>query len=174
MRYCKESEILDTDFIYSLLGRPYKDPNRLLSVSGSGGYFIEDIELEDSTLAPIPDDAKANIQRYDKGLLIAFNKSNRLYGLAVFWEEINKIQLSQGPVHLQPKFPLPLWWLLRFGVAPEKAKHFGLFGEYKQEPLTLRITFGGHQISLFANGFSFDEKASYFRALSDKTVVIIQ
>ena len=95
MTYCNESELLDTDYIYSLLGSPFKDNTRLLTVSGSGGYFIDRIVSGNSSLARIPDDAKANIQRCEKGLLIAFNKSNRLYGISLEWNEIDQITLKK-------------------------------------------------------------------------------
>lgn len=174
MTYCYESELLDTDYIYSLLGSPFKDSTRLFTVSGSGGYFIDHIISGDSSLARIPDDAKANIQRYEKGLLIAFNKSNRLYGISLEWNEIDQITLTKGKEQLQPKFPLPVWWLIRLGLPAEKAKYFGLFGEFKQEPLKLEIGFEKQLVALYANGFSFDEKAFYFSALSVKVKVIIE
>ena len=174
MTYCNESELLDTDYIYSLLGSPFKDNTRLLTVSGSGGYFIDRIVSGNSSLARIPDDAKANIQRCEKGLLIAFNKSNRLYGISLEWNEIDQITLKKGKEHLQPKFPLPVWWLIRFGLPAEKAKYFGLFGEFKREPLKLEIGFDKQLVALYANGFSYDEKAFYFSALSVKVKIIIE
>tara|TARA_B100000963_G_scaffold298979_1_gene270880 strand:+ start:316 stop:840 length:525 start_codon:yes stop_codon:yes gene_type:complete len=174
MTYCNESELLDSDYIYSLLGSPFRDNTRLLTISGSGGYFIDRIVSGDSFLAHIPDDAKANIQRREKGLLIAFNKSNRLYGISLEWNEIDQITLTKGKEQLQPKFPLPVWWLIRLGLPVEKAKYFGLFGEFKQEPLRLEIGFDNQVVALYANGFSFDEKAFYFSALSVNTKVIIE
>jgi len=174
MTYCNERELLDSDYVYSLLGSPFKDPTQLLTVSGSGGYFIDRMVHPGSSLALIPEDAKANIQRYEKGLLISFNKSNRLYGIILKWSEIGHITLIKGEERLQPKFPLPVWWLLRLGLPPEKAKYFGLFGEYKQEPLKLEIQFDKHMVVLYANGFSFDEKATYFSSLSEKTKITIE
>ena len=174
MTYCNERELLDSDYVHSLLGSPFKDASRLLTVSGSGGYFIGRIVSGNISLARIPDDAKANIQRYEKGLLIAFNKSNRLYGITLEWSEIEHIKLKKGKERLQPKFPLPVWWLLQLGLPPEKAKYFGLFGEYKQEPLKLEISFDKQMVALYANGFSFNEKATYFSSLSEMIKIMIE
>ena len=109
-----------------------------------------------------------------KDFFIAFNKSNRLYGITLEWSDIGHITLKKGKERLQPKFPLPVWWLLQLGLPPEKAKYFGLFGEYKQEPLKLEISFDKQMVALYANGFSFDEKATYFSSLSEKIKIMIE
>jgi hypothetical protein len=173
MQYCSEKELNDQDIVQAYLGNPFKEPGKLLTVTGSGGYFIEDLTLPNTLSTVIPENAKATIQRYENGIFVLFNKSNRQYGIMLAWNDIVSLELKEGMSYYKPIPFLPMWWLLKFGIKQNIARNVGIFGEYRQEPLQLRINLGNHRIFLYCNGFSFTEKRTYFNSMSKLITVTI-
>ena len=173
MQYCSEKELNDLDIVQSYLGNPFKEPGKLLTVTGSGGYFIENLTLPNTLSTDIPEDAKATIQRYENGIFVLFNKSNRQYGVMLAWDDIVSLELKEGKSYYKPIPLLPMWWLLKLGMKLNIARKVGIFGEYRQEPLQLQINLGNHQICLYSNGFSFTEKRTYFNSMSELIMVTI-
>jgi hypothetical protein len=173
MQFCTEKELNDLDIVQAYLGNPFKEPGKLLTVTGSGGYFIEDVTLPNTLSTDIPEDAKATIQRYENGIFVLFNKSNRQYGIMLAWNDMVSLELNEGKSYYKPIPFLPMWWLLKFGVKHNIARNVGIFGEYRQEPLQLHINLGNNRICLYSNGFSFTEKRAYFNAMSTLITVTI-
>ena len=173
MQYCTEKELNDLDIVKAYLGNPFKEPGKLLTVTGSGGYFIEDLTLPNTLSTDIPEDATATIQRYDNGIFVLFNKYTKQYGIMLAWNDITFLELREGKSYYKPIPFLPMWWLLKFGVKQNIARTIGIFGEHRQEPLQLRINLGTHRIYLYSNGFSFTEKRAYFKSMSTLITVTI-
>jgi hypothetical protein len=173
MQYCSEKELNDAKFVQAYLGRPFKESGKVFTVTGSGGYFIEDLSLPNTLSTDIPEDAKATIQRYEKGLFVLFNKSTKQYGIMLAWSDIASLELEEGKNVYRTIPLLPMWWLIKLGVKQEVARIAGIFGEYRQEPLQLRINLGSHRICLYSNGFSFTEKRAYFNSMSKLITVTI-
>lgn len=173
MRYCSEQELNDIDVVQAYLGKPFKESGKLLTITGSGGYFIKDLTLPNTISKQVPQDAKATIQRYEKGIFILFNRSTRQYGIMLNWDEIDSVELSEGATIYRSIPFLPMWWLLKLGVKKELARYAGIFGEFQQEPVQLQIKLGNHQITLYCNGFSFTEKRTYFQSMSNNLTVTI-
>lgn len=71
----KESEI-DQDNIQSILGKPYKEPGKWLTVTGSSYYFIKELKDIEGNDVLIWDDSKGIFQRHEKGLALYVNRSN--------------------------------------------------------------------------------------------------
>ncbi len=106
----KESELYDQDIIYPVLGKPYKEPGKLLTVTGSSMYFLK--ECTDLKGHPLPlkrDRMKAIFQRYDKGLFMLLNGSNYQNGILIPFNSIihitlnQKIQRNEGSTSLIPR-----------------------------------------------------------------------
>ena len=55
MQYCTEKELNDLDIVHAYLGNPFTEPGKLLTVTGSGGYFIEDLTLPNTLSKDIPE-----------------------------------------------------------------------------------------------------------------------
>ena len=73
----KESEIGDTDLIYPILGKPYKEPGKIFTATGSSMYFVKQSLDTDGNPLPLKrDEMKGIFQRYEKGLQLFLNKSN--------------------------------------------------------------------------------------------------
>ncbi|MBO6793332.1 MAG: hypothetical protein JJ895_05445 [Balneolaceae bacterium] len=71
----KESEI-EQDNIIPVLGNPYKEPGKWLTVTGSSYYFIKELTTSDGEEVLIWEDSKGIFQRYDDGLALLVNRSN--------------------------------------------------------------------------------------------------
>lgn len=92
----KESELDDQDIIYTILGKPYKEPGKLLTVTGSAMYFVKECtDLEGNPLPLKRDRMKAIFQRYEKGLMLLFNGSNYRNGILISEKSIQKITLTK-------------------------------------------------------------------------------
>lgn len=71
----KESEI-DQDNIAPVLGKPYKEPGKWFTVTGSSYYFIKSLKTLEGEDVLIWEDSKGIFQRYDHGLALLVNRSN--------------------------------------------------------------------------------------------------
>ncbi|RNC85334.1 MAG: hypothetical protein ED557_00740 [Balneola sp.] len=93
----KESELDDEDIIYHILGKPYKDPGKLLTATGSSMFFIrEATDLEGTPLPLKREDMKGIFQRYENGLFFYLNKSNYRNGVLITYDSIKEIRLSKN------------------------------------------------------------------------------
>ena len=137
MQYCSEKELNDQDIVQAYLGNPFKEPGKLLTVTGSGGYFIEDLTLSNTLSTDIPEDAKATIQRYENGIFVLFNKSNKQYGIMLAWNDIAFLELKEGKRIDQRLQPLHKSLFIESNPAPVKyaAKLLGLCGDEIRLPL---------------------------------------
>ncbi|GAB5408807.1 MAG: hypothetical protein BalsKO_11720 [Balneolaceae bacterium] len=101
----KESELDDQDIIQPILGKPYKEPGKLLTATGSSMYFLK--ECTDLKGNPLPlkrDRMKAIFQRYEKGLLLLLNGSNYQNGIIIPFNSIIHISLDQN-IHRKKSTP---------------------------------------------------------------------
>jgi glutaredoxin 2 len=90
----KESEI-DQDNIIPVLGKPFKEPEKLFTATGSSFYFVKEFnDLKgDSILAW--EDSKAIFQRYEKGLAAYVNRSNYQRVVLLPFESFRSIHLQK-------------------------------------------------------------------------------
>lgn len=89
----KESEI-DQDNIIPFLGKPYKEPGKLFTVTGSSYYFIKSLTTLDGEEVLIWEDSKGIFQRYEHGLALLVNRSNYQRAILIKTESIRSIQLK--------------------------------------------------------------------------------
>lgn len=71
----KESEI-DQDTINEVLGKPFKEPGKWLTVTGSSYYFIKDLKDSQGEDVLKWEDSKGIFQHHDNGLALYINRSN--------------------------------------------------------------------------------------------------
>lgn len=88
----KESEI-DQDNIESILGKPYKEPGKWLTVTGSSYYFIKELKNTHGEEVLIWEDSKGIFQRYEKGLALLVNRSNYQRAILITEESILGLNL---------------------------------------------------------------------------------
>ncbi len=171
----KESELDDLDIIQPILGKPYKEPGKLLTVTGSTIYFVK--EANDLAGNPLPlkrDEMKAIFQRYEKGLMLFFTKSNYQNALLLDYESIEKISLKKGAEIIKKWFNPIMSFLLEIGMSLSKARYFGLGLGYQIQETVLTIKTKDYRIEMYTNGFSFESQVKYFNKLNlDKKSEII-
>lgn len=88
----KESEI-DQDNIEPILGKPYKEPGKWLTVTGSSYYFIKELKNTHGEEVLIWEDSKGIFQRYEKGLALLINRSNYQRAILITEESILGLNL---------------------------------------------------------------------------------
>jgi hypothetical protein len=71
----KESEI-DKETIHDILGKPFKDPKKWFTVTGSCYYFIKELTDHDGNEILIWEDSKGIFQHHEQGLALYVNRSN--------------------------------------------------------------------------------------------------
>ncbi len=71
----KESEI-DQDTINEALGKPYKEPGKWFTVTGSSYYFIKELNNNLGENVLKWEDSKGIFQRHEHGLALYINRSN--------------------------------------------------------------------------------------------------
>ena len=71
----KESEI-DKETIHDILGKPFKDPKKWFTVTGSCYYFIKELSDNDGNDILIWEDSKGIFQHHKRGLALYVNRSN--------------------------------------------------------------------------------------------------
>lgn len=92
----KESEIGDKDIIEPVLGKPFKEPGKLLTATGSSYFFIKEIsDLEGNPLPLKRENMKGIFQRYEKGFLLLLNGSNYQNAILIPEEKLTSITLSK-------------------------------------------------------------------------------
>ena len=89
----KESEI-DQDTINEVLGKPYKEPGKWLTVTGSSYYFIKDLKNNLGEDVLKWDDSKGIFQYHDKGLALYINRSNYQRVVLLPFNEIEVVHLK--------------------------------------------------------------------------------
>lgn len=89
----KESEI-EQDNIEAVLGKPYKDPGKWLTVTGSSYYFIKEFINKKGEEVLMWEDSKGIFQRYEQGLVLLINRSNYQRAILIKMESIQTIKLS--------------------------------------------------------------------------------
>ena len=87
----KESEI-DQDNIAPVLGKPYKEPGKWFTVTGSSYYFIKNLTTTEGEDVLIWEDSKGIFQRYENGLALLVNRSN--YQRAVLMQTNSFVHLN--------------------------------------------------------------------------------
>ena len=171
----KERDI-DPDIISPILGKPYKQLGRLLTVTGSGSFFLKKLLDSNSSPLDIPEDMKGIIQRYEKGLLVLLNRSNIQKAVLLPFHTIKKITIEKGKEFIRPNHKyafqmvtkanqslgLPVKWIA------------ALFGLYKIEDSRLIIQTSEYYLSMviprssvssFSNYFNFPEVKDCFFAV---------
>lgn len=159
----KERDI-DPDIISPILGKPYKHPGRLLTVTGSGSFFLKELLDSDSSPLDIPDGMKGIIQRYEKGLLVLLNRSNVQKAVLLPFHTIEKITVEKGKEFIKPNrkqafqlvskanksIGLPVKWMA------------ALLGLYKIEDSRLIIRTSDYYFSMVIPRSSVSAFSDYF------------
>ena len=89
----KESEI-DKDNIEPVLGKPYREPGQLLTVTGSSFYFIKKLTTETDKNVLMWEDSKGIFQHYENGLALFVNRSNYQRVYLIPFSSIKRITLQ--------------------------------------------------------------------------------
>ena len=120
----------------------------------------------------VPQDAKATIQRYKKGIFyystdLPGNMESCLLGMI-----LTLLNYLKGLLFIEASLFTHVV-ATQIGGKKKLARYAGIFGEFQQEPVQLQIKLGDHQITLYCNGFSFTEKRTYFESMSNNITVTI-
>lgn len=162
----KESELDDVDIIHPILGKPYKEPGKLLTATGSTIYSVK--ECTDLLGNPLPlkrDEMKAIFQRYEKGLMLFFTKSNYQNAILLDYDSIKSIELEKGKETISVWFSPLLALLTKLGFSLKNARYFFFGMGFKVEETVLVVTSSDYKIRMETNGFSFNSQAKYFNKL---------
>jgi|GEM_PF-6799166 len=89
----KESEI-DSDAIESVLGKPYKEPGKWFTVTGSSYYFIKELITVNGESVLVWEDSKGIFQRLEKGLALYVNRSNYQRVILIPFDSITSLKLN--------------------------------------------------------------------------------
>lgn len=162
----KESELDDQDIIQPILGKPYKEPGKFLTVTGSTIYFVR--ECADLKGNPIPlkrAEMKAIFQRYEKGLMLFFTKSNYQNAILLDYESIESIQLKKGKETVSAWSSPILTILVKMGFTIKSLRYFFFGLGFRVEETELTVRTKDYYIRMETNGFSFNSQVNYFNNL---------
>ncbi|MDX1427922.1 MAG: hypothetical protein R3206_08865 [Salegentibacter mishustinae] len=161
MKYFQSAEKNLKHKLSQIIGSPFKS-----GIKGSTTYFVK--EIESHVTVEVPDNSKAIFERYSKGLLITFFKSNKSSFLAIPFKEILELRLVKGKETVQPHFPSPMWILLRLGLKLDLARYFRLYtSEYRIEETVLLLRTGSIKIIFITNGYTFNGQSVFFSQLEE-------
>ncbi len=170
----KESELDDQDIIRPILGKPYKELGKLLTVTGSTIYFVKEITDLDGNPLPLKrDDMKAIFQRYEKGLMLFLTKSNYQNGLLIANQKLLKIILSK---HVEER---ELWnnFFMKSLAIISDLPVLGLIVKlfrYKVRETVLIIETDFFKAKMITSFSSFDSQVKYFDKLDLKNKLEIE
>ena len=174
----KESEIGDDDITQPILGKPYKEPGKLFTVTGSAFYFIRKCcDLDRNPLSLKRADMRGIFQRYEKGLLLYLNKSNYRNAILIDYNSISKISVINNVQLNEHHYEIPRPFLFAINIIPLKTiVNFIvklLKSQLIKETLVLLET-NQYSFTLYTSHSSFNEQVKYFTALElgDKLEVI--
>ncbi len=149
----KESELDDDDIIYPILGKPYKEPGKLLTATGSSMFFVR--EATDLECNPLPlkrEEMKGIFQRYEKGLMLHLNKSNYQNAILISYDSVKRIKLSKR---------IEKW---EAGDSFTQ-KIMALLFKYKVRESVLGLETDSIKAELYTSLSSFDSINNYFSSL---------
>ncbi|MCG8372164.1 MAG: hypothetical protein MI700_01450 [Balneolales bacterium] len=153
----KESEI-DKDNIEPVLGNPYREPGKLLTVTGSSFYFIKKLTTKTGENVLMWEDSKGIFQRYENGLALFVNRSNYQRVYLIPFSSIKKITLTIIEQHNSGTFLTGL------------ASIFSLIGfknlfVYAKRDTALEFETNDYKGYLITNFSSFKSQKKYFKNL---------
>lgn len=170
----KESQLDNPDNIIPILGKPYKESGKLLTVTGSSIYFLR--ECTDLKGNPLPlkrDQMKAIFQRYEKGLFLLLNGSNYRNGILISTNTLKKIMLSKHSEERSSWNNLSFRIFSKFADLPILGWLTKLF-RYKLRETHLDIETDFFKAKMITSYSSFESQVDYFNKLgiSDKVEII--
>ncbi|MFV1884855.1 MAG: hypothetical protein ACMZ7B_10230 [Balneola sp.] len=162
----KESEIGDKDIIEPILGKPYKEPEKLLTATGSSYFFVEEItDLNGNPLSLKRDKMKGIFQRYEKGLLLFLNGSNYQNAILIDYDSIKKLILIKGKESVSVwKSPI-LAFLVQRGFTFKHTRKFIPGLGFRLKETELFVLTNKYRIRMTTNGFSYSSQLKYFSKL---------
>lgn len=89
----KESEI-DKETINDILGKPFKDPKKWFTVTGSCYYFIKELTDHDDNEILRWEDSKGIFQHHEQGLALYVNRSNYQRVVLIHFSTIETLVLN--------------------------------------------------------------------------------
>jgi len=162
----KESELDNKDIIFPILGKPYKEPGKLLTVTGSTIYFVKECTDLDGNPLPLKrDEMKAIFQRYEKGLMLFFTKSNYQNAILLDFESIENIELKKGTETVSAWSSPILTILMKMGFTMKSLRFFFFGLGFRVEETELVVRTKDYKIRMETNGFSFNSQVNYFNNL---------
>lgn len=172
----KESELDDEDIIYPILGKPYKEPGKLLTATGSSMFFVR--EATDPEGNPLPlkrEEMKGIFQKYEKGLMLYLNKSNYQNAILISYDSVKRISLIQ---YLEErKVPSELFLKIFFAIPNNPISRFMYrMYRYKTRETLLEIETNYFKAKLATSYSSFSTSEKYFSSLdcADRFQVVEQ
>lgn len=161
----KESELDDLDIIRPILGSPYKESGKLLTVTGSTIYFTKECtDLEGNPLSLKRKEMKAIFQRYEKGLMLFFTKSNYQNAILISKKDIKSIKLYKNIVKRPLLNNMVLKVLLLLSTIPI-LRFFALLFIYKTRETVLEIETHFFRAKMITSYSSFNSQVKYFSNL---------
>ena len=161
----KESELDDSDIIRPIIGKPYKEPGKLLTATGSTIYFVKELtDLEGNPLPLKKEEMKAIFQRYEKGMILYLTKSNYQNAILISEKSVKKITLFKNIEERAFTNKLLLKCLLIISDLPILGSIAKLF-IYKARETILRIETDFFKAKMITSFSSFDSQFKYFSLL---------
>lgn len=171
----KENDITDIR-LEKIIGKPIKfDINNRQSL-GSRSFFLklfDSNKIDNSDTFKI--DSKCSFQKYEGGILMRNNYSNKISAIPLKFDDINQIELIRGKEFISPYFFSLMKILLNLGVSIRYARYFGLRNyEYRITDTKLNIYTKDFKVELITNGFDFENQLPFFESLNlkDKLKII--
>jgi hypothetical protein len=153
--------------IDKLLGRPTSVNIRKLEALGSPGLILKLFVNKTTAETSLPEQAKCNFEKREKGLLLYSNYNTNSALVALPATKILKIELIKGAEKISPILFSPMWILLKTGVSIRYARYFRFSrNEYFTESMTLKIETVHYQMKFIASGYLFEGHLEFFERLS--------
>ena len=170
----KESELDDVDIIHPILGKPYKEPGKLLTVTGSTIYFLKSFtDLEGNPIQLKRDEMKAIFQRYEKGLFLYLTKSNYQNGVLISTDSLNKITLYKHVEERPIPYPFLVSILSSLSSTPFLRFLVKAF-KYKVNEMVLELETDSIKAKMISSYSSFESQVKYFQKLRMEERLIIR
>jgi len=144
------------NILYNEIGSPINFSLKNFHSVGTSHFYSKGNEE-----VGILENSRCNLQAYTNGLVLHANISNRITRIAIKKEKIDKIILTSGNEEVNPTFPSPFYFALKYGVPLKKAKYFPMISKYEY------INFGKTKLCISFNkiDYNFEANFSTFYAL---------
>lgn len=163
--FLKEEQISEQS-IRKLVGKPLEFDLKKPKSIGSAGFFLKAFKSKNRETDSLKINAKCNIEKRSKGLLLRLNYSNNLTVIPIPYEQIVSITLRRGEERIHPIIMSPMWILLKMGVSVLIARYFRFrLYEYSIDRVLLILKTNDYEMEFIANGYLFEGQSRFFENL---------